>query len=464
MANKPKQTNVHMKIGQQFPLTIKRLGINGEGVGFFKRQVVFVPEALPGEEVVAEVAKISGSFVEAKVLKMRKTSKERVTPPCPVYDKCGGCQLQHLSYAAQLAEKQDLVRQAFERYTSVNLNDVSLHETIGMESPWYYRNKSQMQTGVQNNRVAAGLYGKDSHKLIDIPECIVQHPAANEITAKMKRILEDLSIPIYNERKRKGAVRTIVVRAGFATDERQLTLVSAVDPLPREEAVIEEVKKRIPEVDSLILNVNAKRTSTVYGDKTRVLAGREKIAEKLDESVFYLSSPAFFQLNPPQTERLYETVREMAEIDGDTKVVDAYCGVGTIAITAAKHAKEVRGMDTVAEAIADARSNAEANGVDNAYFETGKAEACLPKWIKDGWRPDVVIVDPPRSGLDESLIRTLIESEPDQLIYVSCNPSTLAKNTKALEDGGFTLLEVQPVDMFPMTAQIESVARFSWEK
>ncbi|WP_026690876.1 23S rRNA (uracil(1939)-C(5))-methyltransferase RlmD [Alteribacter aurantiacus] len=456
-----KQTELNMKVGQRFPLTIKRLGIDGEGVGYFKRQVVFVRGALPGEEIVCEVTKVHRKFAEGQIRKIRKPSEDRTKAPCVYYDRCGGCQLQHLTYEGQLKEKKDIVRQAFERYTKLNLDKLSFGDTVGMEDPWRYRNKSQMQVGNADASLITGLFQTDSHHLIDIEKCIVQHPKTDEVTRTVKTILEELNIPAYNERKRKGVVRTIVTRVGFETGEVQLVLVTATRDLPKADLIVERVNQRLPFIKSIVQNVNSRKTSVIFGDETRVLDGKEKIRETLGELNFNLSAQAFFQLNPVQTRKLYDLAKAAAELTGTERVVDAYCGVGTIGLWMADKAKELRGMDITQASIDDARINAEQLGYDNAEFETGKAEDVLPRWAKEGWKPDVLLVDPPRSGLDESLLNTIGRVKPKRLVYVSCNPSTLAKNTNELVNSGYKLESLQPVDMFPQTAQVECVARFT---
>ncbi|OIJ13558.1 23S rRNA (uracil-5-)-methyltransferase RumA [Anaerobacillus alkalilacustris] len=456
-----KNQKVQIKKGQEFPLTIKRLGINGEGVGYFKRQVVFVPGALPNEEVVVTVTDVKEKFSEAKIKKIRKPSKERIKPPCPIYEKCGGCQLQHLDYKAQLREKQDIVRQAFERHAKLQGDHLPLRETIGMEDPWNYRNKSQLQVGKKKEEVIAGLYGINSHQLIDISECMVQHPATNKVTQTVKGILQALNIPIYEERKRKGIVRTIVTRVGFSTGDVQLVLITATKDLPRKQLVIEEIKRRLPEVKSVLQNINGRKTSLIFGEETVHLHGEEVIQEALGDLNFELSARAFFQLNPIQTVKLYDEVKKAAELTGKEKIVDAYCGVGTIGLWLAPHAKELRGMDVIPESIEDARRNAEKQGFTHAHYEVGKAEEILPKWLKQGWRPDVFVVDPPRTGCDRKLLEAMIKVKPKRIVYVSCNPSTLAKDVDQLLKAGFKLEYLQPVDMFPHTAHVECVVLMS---
>ncbi|WP_102347769.1 23S rRNA (uracil(1939)-C(5))-methyltransferase RlmD [Bacillus sp. Marseille-P3661] len=455
-AKEKQQSQGQLQVGQEFPLTIKRLGINGEGVGFFKKQAVFIPGALPGEVVVAETTKVQNNFAEAKVKKIRKKSEHRVVPQCPVYDQCGGCQLQHLDYEQQLKEKRDIVSQAFERHTKLAMDKLEIRETIGMENPWGYRNKSQLQVAKEGEKVLAGLYGMNSHKLVDISDCMVQHSSTNKVTTIVKSILEDLDISIYNERKHSGLVRTIITRVGFQTGEIQLVLVTTKANIPKKELLLQEIKKRLPEVTSILQNINGGKTSLIFGEETIYLEGEEVIQEALGDLEFELSARAFFQLNPIQTVKLYDEVKKAAHLTGKEKLVDAYCGVGTIGLWLAKGASEIRGMDTIAESIEDARKNAKKHGFNNTHYVVGKAEYWLPKWEKEGWRPDVIVVDPPRTGCDSKFLETVLNLKPKQLIYVSCNPSTLAKDVQTLSKA-YKVNYIQPVDMFPHTAHVEAV-------
>ncbi|ANB61322.1 23S rRNA (uracil(1939)-C(5))-methyltransferase RlmD [Anoxybacteroides amylolyticum] len=444
--------------GQQFPLTIKRLGINGEGVGYFKKQVVFVPGALPGEEVVVEATHIYPKYAEAKIVRMRRPSPHRVKPRCPVYEQCGGCQLQHLDYQAQLEAKRDIVIQALERHCRLPLAAIDIRPTIGMDDPWHYRNKSQFQTGVKKGRVIAGLYSMNSHELIDIDRCFIQHDATNRVTTVVKTILQDLRIPIYHERKKTGVVRTIVARVGFYTGDVQLVIVTATKELPRQELFVAEVKRRLPEVKSIAQNINGQKTSLIFGEETIILAGEPYIQEVLGELSFELSARAFFQLNPIQTVKLYDEVKKAAALTGQERVVDAYCGVGTIGLWLVREAKEVRGMDTILEAIDDARQNAERHGFTNVTYAVGKAEVLLPKWVKEGWKPDVIVVDPPRTGCDNALLKTILQVKSKTVVYVSCNPSSLARDIDTLSKQ-YRVEYIQPFDLFPHTAHVESVAK-----
>lgn len=439
--------------GMKFPLTIKRLGINGEGIGYFKRNVVFVHGALPGEEITAQVTTVKRNFAEARILKIRTASPHRQTPPCPIYEACGGCQLQHMEYSQQLVEKRDLVMQALERY--LKGANVQVEETIGMEDPWRYRNKSQFQTRLKGQKVIAGLFAEGSHQLLDIDQCIVQHPDTTVITNAVKRILEELKMPIYDGKTMKGIIRTIVVRTGVQTGEIQLVLVTTRAKLPQKELLLEKLQKIDTNLVSIVQNINKEKTSLIFGDETVTLYGKDTIHEELGELAFDLSARAFFQLNPTQTVKLYDEIKRAAQLTGSESIVDAYCGVGTIGLWLADGAKEIRGMDVIHESVVDAKANAKKLGI-TAKYVTGTAEKWLELWSNEGFVPDVLTVDPPRTGLDDSLLKTILKVQPKRFVYTSCNPSTLAKDLQQLTKV-YDIKYIQPVDMFPQTAQVEAV-------
>lgn len=446
-----------LRAGDQIVVTIKRLGINGEGVGYYRRKAVFIENAIPNEVVKAEVTKVEDKFITASIKQIEKRSPFRVDAPCPVFGICGGCQIQHLSYEGQLAGKEDIVREAFSRYAG--LLEVRMKPILGMEHPWGYRNKAQLQLGMEQEGMIAGLYAADSHKLIDITGCPIQHPKLNEAVDRVRNVLQQLQIPVYKEKSNQGLVRTIVVRFGFQSEQLQVTLVTSSDKLPRREELIKELRLALPELTSLAMNINPKNTSLVFGNRTVTLWGEESIEESLGDLEFTLSPRAFFQLNPIQTVKLYETVRTAAELTGRETVVDAYCGTGTIGLWLAPYAHEVRGIESIPEAVEDAKANAARNGRDNASFYEGYAEELLPRWVKAGFSPDVIIADPPRTGLDARFLEAVLRTKPKRFVYVSCNPSTLAKDCKVLIDGGYTLEWAQPVDMFPQTSHVEVIVR-----
>lgn len=447
-----KEQDASIRVGQQMTLTIKSLGINGEGIGYFKRKIVFVDKALPGEVVHAQVTEVKEKYALARLLRVVEKSKSRTVPPCPVYEECGGCSLQHMDYQAQLASKKEIVIESLRKYA--RLDNPPVADTIGMDNPWGYRNKAQFQVGKHDGKLIAGLYQTGSHKLVNLEGCQVQHDATSQIVQAAKHILEELGIPVYDERKRTGVIRTIVARVAFGTGETQLTLVTATPDIPRVKELILELRTRLPQLVGITQNVNAQKTSLVFGDKTISLWGKPTIAEKLGDLSFALSARAFFQLNPEQTKKLYDQVKDAAQLTGKELVLDLYCGTGTIGLWLAPYAREVRGIELIPEAVDDAKRNAEHNQIDNASFHVGRAEQLMPKWAKQGMRPDVVVVDPPRTGLDDALIRSLLDVTPARIVYVSCNPSTLAKDIAKLQTK-YKLVSVQPVDMFPHTSHVE---------
>ncbi|MBU5445499.1 23S rRNA (uracil(1939)-C(5))-methyltransferase RlmD [Paenibacillus sp. MSJ-34] len=446
----------YLQVGQRIVVTIKRIGINGEGVGYYRRKAVFIDGALPDEVVKAKVTRIEPNLIYAELTEIEKRSPMRKKPDCPVFDRCGGCQLQHMKYEGQLQAKEEIVREAFRRYAGAE--DVRIKPILGMEQPWGYRNKAQVQLGFEKERLITGLYEPGTHKLVDISGCPIQHSKVNEAVDTIRDILTALRIPVYKERGNTGSVRNVVVRAGLQSGELQVTFVTATDKLPQREALVAAIRRALPEVTTIAQNINPKNTSLIFGERTSILWGKETIEESLGDLPFALSPRAFFQLNPEQTVKLYETVRVAAALTGRETVIDAYCGTGTIGLWLAPYAKEVRGIEAIPEAVDDARRNAERSGRANAAFYAGKAEELLPRWVKQGVSPDVVVVDPPRTGCDARLLRTLVQTKPKRIVYVSCNPSTLAKDCKVLQDGGFRIEWVQPVDMFPQTAHVECCA------
>jgi 23S rRNA (uracil-5-)-methyltransferase RumA len=452
---KASQKKIQLKKGEVIELPIRRIGINGEGVGYYQKQVIFVDGAVPGEVVAARVTEVDRRHARARLVRVKKRSAYRIEPPCPVYRECGGCQLMHIDRRLQKRLKRELVEEAFARYAG--LKQIPIEETIVMDEPWAYRNKAQLPVRREGGRVVLGLYSVGSRRLVDVGDCMVQHPTVNRTLAVAREIVEELDIPVYDEKTHRGSLRHLVARVSFATGDVQLVLVSRTESLPQEQELVRSVNERLPEVKSIVLNHNPARTPLVFGETSRVLWGEEKLRERLGDLTFLLSARAFFQLNPVQTARLYEEVRKVANLTGKETMVDAYCGAGTIGLWLAREAGRIIGMDTIPEAIADARENAAINGIGNAEFHVGEAEKLLPEWVKEGLRPDVVVVDPPRTGLGEALIDSLLEVKPSKIVYVSCNPSTLAKDCARLLSGGYMLEKVVPLDMFPQTAHVESV-------
>ncbi|MDT2673494.1 23S rRNA (uracil(1939)-C(5))-methyltransferase RlmD [Enterococcus dongliensis] len=453
---------VQLKTNQTLTLKIKRLGINGEGIAYYKRLIIFVTGALPNETVVARISKATPRFAEADLVKIIKKSPDRIIPPCPVYEECGGCQLQHLAYNKQLDFKKDLLRQALEKYKPDGYQDFELRDTLGMENPWHYRNKAQFQLrkNKQTNQVEAGLYRADSHQLVPLKDCLVQEETTQKVINTVTNLLTKYDVPIYDERINAGILRTLMVRIGIETGEVQVVLITKTKKIPKVNPLIREITQRLPEVVSIMQNIQDKKTSVIMGDETIHLWGKEVINEKIDEVSFELSPRAFFQLNPQQTKVLYQEAVNALDLSTPKTIVDAYCGVGTIGLSLAKQAKEVRGMDIISQAIDDAKKNAEAMNLTNTHYEVGTAESILPKWLKEGFSPDAIVVDPPRTGLDDQLLKAIQASPSPQMVYISCNVSTLARDLVSLSKI-YHVDYLQSVDMFPQTARCEVVVKLS---
>lgn len=445
--------NVVLK--QRIPLKIKRMGINGEGIGFYKKTLIFVPGALKGEEVFCQISSVRRNFAEAKLLKINKKSKNRVDPACSIYKECGGCQIMHLQYDKQLEFKTDIIRQALMKFKPEGYENYEIRKTIGMSEPEHYRAKLQFQVRSFGGNVKAGLYAQGTHRLIDIKDCLVQDRLTQEMINRVAELLGKYKLPIYNERKIAG-VRTVMIRRAQASGEVQLIFITS-KRLDFDDVVIELVRE-FPELKTVAVNINVSKTSDIYGQITEVIWGQESINEEVLDYGFSLSPRAFYQLNPKQTQILYSEAVKALDVKEDDDLIDAYCGVGTIGLAFAGKVKSVRGMDIIPEAIQDAKENALHMGFTNTHYEAGKAEDIIPRWYSEGFRANALIVDPPRTGLDDKLLNTILKMPPEKMVYVSCNTSTLARDLVTLTKV-YHVHYIQSVDMFPHTARTEAVVK-----
>ena len=448
--------------GKTYTININGLGHSGEGVGRYQDFTVFVPQALPGETVTAVITTVKKTYATGRLVTVDSPSPHRIAPACSLYTQCGGCQLQHISYEEQLHVKRQQVIDALTRIGK--LTDVVVHPTLGAANPWYYRNKMQFPVGEKNGKVAVGCFSQGSHDIVDTDNCMIQHQINNDIAREVKAIITDLGIEPYNERTGRGIIRHVLGRVGTATGEVMVVLVTATDRLPERQALINRLQANIAGLVSIVQNVNPKHTNIILGNKTATLWGSDTITDKLGEFSFVISARSFFQVNTAQAETLYNQAVKYAGLTGSETVIDAYCGTGTIALFLARQASRVYGIEIVEQAIRDARKNAVNNGVTNVEFVVGDATLIMPQLFKQGIRPDVIVVDPPRAGCEQKVLETFAQMEPKRIIYVSCNPASLARDLAVLAGMGYATREVQPVDMFAQTFHVETVTLLQREE
>lgn len=451
-----------MEKNKQYEIKIEDLGNNGEGIGRIDGYTVFVEGALPEETVRVLMVKIKKHYGYGKLMEILVPSKDRVEPYCPVAAQCGGCQLQHLSYEGQLAFKTKKVKDHLERIGG--LQGITVQGALGMENPWRYRNKAQFPVGGTVDMPKVGFYAKRSHRIIDTPVCFLQHEINDEIVRIVREFLVEFHIPPYEETTHRGLVRHILTRIGKQTGEIMVCLVLNGKKLPRAEILVKRLCA-ISGMTSIVINENRDKTNVILGEKIYVLWGKSFIHDKIGEVSFEISPLSFYQVNPTQTNVLYQTALNMAELDGTETVLDLYCGIGTISLFFAQKAKSVFGVEIVPQAIEDARRNAEKNGIHHADFMVGAAEDVIPAlYEKQGIFADVVVVDPPRKGCDEKLLETMLSIAPKKIVYVSCDSATLARDLAYLCTKGYQVQKVQVVDMFPWTVHVETVVLLSHKK
>ncbi len=451
------ENQLPVRKNEKYILDIVDQGHEGQGVGKLNDFTVFVEGALTGEKVEVKVLKVTPSHAFGKLERVLRASPERNQPFCSVFARCGGCHLQHMSYPAQLEFKTRRVREAVRRIGG--LEGVQIKDAIEMDSPLNYRNKAQYPVGLQGGQAVIGFYAGRTHEIISGSGCAVQHQTGLKLAEIIRDFIKEKGIPPYDEKTGKGIIRHIVTRIGFATGESMAVIIGNAAKLPHEAALVEYVRQRMPEITGIVYNINRKNTNVIMGDKNIVLFGRGYITDRIGELKFKISPNSFFQVNPVQTQVLYEKILEYAQLSGDEVVFDLYCGTGSISLYTASKAGKVLGIENVEAAVRDAKENAELNGAVNAEFICGDAEKVVPEMYAEGILADVVIVDPPRKGCDRRLLETIGEMKPERIVYVSCNPATLARDLGILNSMGYEVKEIQPVDMFPHTYHVECVVR-----
>lgn len=430
-------------------------GVAGEGIAKIDGFTIFVPNAIKGEKVKVKILKVLSSHGFGKVEEFIEKSEARAEADCETYSKCGGCVMRHIKYEKTLEIKRNVVKNTLKKQGI----DTKVNDVIGMENPYFYRNKLQYPVGLNSDgKPVMGVFAQRSHRIIETKKCMIQNELLQNIANDIFNFIVENNIPVYDENERRGQVRHLVLRVGVKTNEVMVTIVTNEEKLEKEMDLIEFISGKYSEVKTIVKNVNSKDTNVILGNKNIVLFGDGYIYDELLGFKFKISPMSFYQVNPVQTEKLYATAIEGAKLNGDETIFDLYCGIGTIGICASKKIKKLYGIETIPQAIEDAKRNAKENGIENAEFFVGDVEKTLPEFIeKNKVDADVIFIDPPRKGCDKVALDTILKVSPKKVVYVSCNPATLARDLKILSEK-YEIGEVTPVDMFPFTGHVECVA------
>ena len=443
---------------KEYVVDIVDIGQGGVGIGKYEGFTVFIEGGLIQDKVKVIISKSKKNYAVGDIVEILEKSPFRVDRICSDDLKdCGGCQIQELDYNKQLELKTNEVKQVISRIGK--LENVEIHETIGMQSPCRYRNKAQFPIQNINGSTAIGFYKKKSHDVIPTDMCVIQHDINDKIIKIIKTYIQAYNVSIYNETTHTGVLRHLVTKVGFTTNEVMVVLVANGTNLPHLNELASVLQENIPGFKTLVLNINKAKTNVILGKENKVIYGNGKINDYIGDLVFEISPLSFFQVNPVQTEVLYNKALEYAELKENDTVFDIYCGIGSISLFLAQKATKVYGIEIVEDAIKDAKINAKLNNLNNVEFYVGKAEEVVPKMYSEGKTANVVVVDPPRKGCDEKVLDTIVSMKPDRVVYVSCNPSTLARDLAYLDERGYKCVEIQPVDMFPHTMHVECCAK-----
>ena len=444
-----------LKVEQKILLTIKRIGINGEGIGYYKRQAVFVDGVMPPEEVIVKITEVRNNFSKGEVVKINIKADKRVKPFCRHYGVCGGCQLQHISYEEQLNLKSEMLKQAIDRYSGLDVNNIKFGDMVGMNHPKHYRYKSQMPVRNNKDGLVTGLYKKESNELKEINDCPVHNENLNRVNQSILEICEKHDLRAFDSKTMRGLLRYIVVRASNFSEEIQVTLVITIYNHALKAAAKDIMKIKGVVGVGISKNKDAKNVE-IFGEEVEILEGSRHILEGIGDIKYHLQPKAFYQLNPEQAIKLYKVVKDNLDFSKDKVIIDAYSGAGAISMYLAKYAEKIIGIDISKESVYSAKHNAKLNKFPNVTFELGEVSKMIPKILSEKIDPDVIIFDPPRSGIDDRTLELLQKNTIKKIIYISCNPSTLSKNIKSLSKN-YNVESITGFDMFPHTSHIESI-------
>ena len=447
---------MNIQKNQEYIVEIIDNGYNGEGIAKIDGFTVFVPNAIKGEVVKILIVKVLSSHAFGKILEIEKKSKFRQEIDCATYKRCGGCDLRHIKYEQTLKMKQNAVQALVNKNLK---NKIEVKETLGMENPFFYRNKAQYPVGVNKDRKPIiGVFANRTHEVIPIKNCLIQNPKSEAIAKFILEFIKEKNISIYNEKTGRGFFRHIVIKVGIKTNEIMCIFVINGKKFPYEDELVEKLKQNYPEIKTIVKNINMKNTNVILGQENINLYGNGYIEDVLGEYKFKISPLSFYQVNPKQAEKLYNLGIEMAKVSKEDTVFDLYCGIGTISLFIAKYAKKVYGVEIVEQAIKDAKQNAKINNIENVQFIAGDTKIVLEDLIyKKGIIADIVIFDPPRKGLDNNSINNILKIKPKKIVYISCNPATLIRDL-ALFEKLYEVKTIIPVDMFPFTKHVECVS------
>lgn len=454
---------MEIKKNEEYVVNVIDNGYDGEGIAKINDFTIFIQGAIKGEKLKILILKVTKSFAYGKILEILEKSDHRCDLDCKTFAKCGGCTLRHINYEETLNIKKNIVKNCL--YKELH-REVEVNDTLGMEKPIYYRNKLQYPVGIDNeNKPVMGIYSQRTHNIIKTENaCFIQNEKSSDIAKEIFEFVVKNGVEPYNENKNTGTLRHIVIRIGVNTNEIMVTLVVKNDKFNNEKKFVKEIIEKFPEIKTIVKNYNTKNTNVILGNKNKIIFGNGYIYDILGDYKFKISPLSFYQVNPTQTNVLYNKAIDLAKLTGEETIFDLYCGIGTIGIFASKKVKKVYGIEVVEQAIKDAKENAKLNKVENAEFFAGEVEKILPELLeKKNLFADLVFLDPPRKGCDIVTIETLLKIKPKKIVYVSCNPATLARDIKLLEEK-YELKQVQPVDMFPYTSHVETVSLLTLKK